>query len=265
MTSETILDEIVRWKRQEIAHLKHLRPLEEVVDDAASAPSLPDLATALRAPGVSLIAEVKQASPSRGVLRADVDPARLAATYAAHGASAVSVLTDRRYFQGKLGHLSAVKSALSRRQPPLPVLRKDFIVDPYQVYEARAAGADAILLIVAALQPGELDDLYRLTRNLGMSALVEVHDEDELDLALRIGPRIIGVNNRDLRTFEVSLDTTARLRPFVPDEVVLVSESGVHTRADVERLAAIGADAVLVGEALVRADDVGRKVQELVR
>jgi indole-3-glycerol phosphate synthase len=183
----------------------------------------------------------------------------LAREYEANGAAAISVLTDERYFQGSLDDLRAV-----RRSVDLPVLRKDFIVDPYQVYEARAAGADAVLLIVAALRGDELRALYGLVRELGLAALVEVHDEAELDRALRIRPRLIGVNNRNLHTFHVDLETTARLRSMVPAGVVLVAESGIHTRADVERLAAIGADAILVGESLVRARDVGSQVAQLL-
>lgn len=263
MASRTILDKIVRHKRSEVARLKQARSIETVCTEAMQAPPPRDLAAALRVPGVSLIAEIKRASPSKGLLCADLDPVRLATTYAANGAAAISVLTDEHFFQGKLAYLTDIKSSTSNLQPPIPVLRKDFILDPYQVYEARAAGADAILLILAALSDDEANALYRLTRTLGMAALVEVHDEAELARALEIGSRIVGVNNRDLRTFEVSLETTARLRPHIPADVVLVSESGVHTSEDVARLAAIGVNAMLVGEALVRAADVGGKVREL--
>jgi len=259
MPTETILAEITRHKRDEIAQSRRDRPLALLQEEVSLAPLPRDLAVALRAPGVSLIAEVKRASPSKGLLRADLDAAALARTYEESGASAVSVLTDRRFFGGGLDDLRAVRQSVT-----LPLLRKDFVLDPYQVYEARAAGADAVLLIVAALSDDSLDALYRLVRELGMTALVEVHGEAELQRALEIEPRVVGVNNRDLRTFEVSLETTARLRPLVPDDVVLVSESGVHTRADVERLAAIGADAMLVGESLVRAADVGHKIEQLL-
>jgi indole-3-glycerol phosphate synthase len=196
---------------------------------------------------------------SCGLLRQNFDAVALAREYEANGAVAISVLTDQHFFQGDLGHLRAV-----RRNVSLPVLRKDFILDPYQVYEARAAGADAVLLIAAVLSDNDLKALYQLLRELDMAAMIEIHNAAELERALRIGPRIVGVNNRDLRTFKVDLKTTARLRPLVPAEVVLVAESGVHTRDDVARLAAIGADAMLVGEALVRAQDVGCKVRELV-
>jgi indole-3-glycerol phosphate synthase len=263
---KTILDEIIDWKYELVACAKQTRPLEVVQHAASQAPPPRDLAAALRRPSeipargsVSLIAEVKRASPSKGLLRPDLDPASLACIYEANGAAAVSVLTDWRFFRGCLDDLRVV-----RQHVALPVLRKDFTIDPYQVYEARAAGADAILVIAAVLSDDDLDALHRLAGTLGMSALVEVHDEVELERAVAIGSRIVGVNNRDLHTFQVDLETTARLRARIPDHVVLVAESGVHTPADVARLADIGVDAMLVGEALVRADDVGAKVRELV-
>jgi indole-3-glycerol phosphate synthase len=259
MAIPTILGEIIRWKRSEIRRCKSSRPLEAVRTEAVQAPPPRDLVTALRTPGVSLIAEVKRASPSKGLLRADLDAEALASEYEANGAVAISVLTDERFFQGSLDDLRAVRQSVD-----LAVLRKDFILAPYQVYEARAAGADAVLLIVAALSDGELGALYQLTCELGMAALVEVHNEAELERALGIGPRIIGVNNRDLHTFDVDLETTAHLRPRLPADVVLVTESGIHTWADVARLAEIGTDAMLVGEALVRAKDVEGKIRELV-
>ena len=259
MASKTILDKIIRWKRGEIVRHKRTRPIEVVRAETTLASPPRDFAAALRVPGVSLIAEVKRASPSKGLLRHDFDAVALAREYEANGAAAISVLTDQHFFQGNLGHLQAV-----RQNAGLPVLRKDFILDPYQVYETRAAGADAVLLIVAVLGDGDLKALYRLVRELGMAALVEVHNVAELERALKIAPRVVGVNNRDLRTFKVDLETTAHLRPLVPTDVILVAESGVHTRDDVARLAAIGADAMLVGESLMRAKDVGRKVLELV-
>jgi len=260
MASKTILDEIIRWKRDEVARLKRARPVQAVHAEAETAPPPRDLIPALRAPGVCLIAEVKRASPSKGLLRPDLDAATLAHDYEANGAAAISVLTDEHFFRGSLDDLRTV-----RQNVGLPVLRKDFVIDPYQVHEARAAGADAVLLIVAALDDDDLATLHQLIRQLGMAALVEVHNKAELERALRIGPRLVGINNRNLRTFEVSLETTARLRPHVPTDVVLVAESGVHTRADVARLAAIGTDAMLVGEALVQAADVGRKIKQLTR
>jgi indole-3-glycerol phosphate synthase len=197
------------------------------------------------------------------VIRQDLDPVALARAYEASGAAAVSVLTDKHYFQGSLDDLRAVRESID-----LPVLRKDFVLDPYQVYQARAAGADAVLLIVAALKDGELQALLHLAETLGMAALVEVHNASELERALEVrsadGQPIIGVNNRDLRTFEVDLGTTERLRPQVPPELIFVAESGIHGRADVARLAVAGIDAILVGETLVRAPDVGAKVRELI-
>ncbi|MFC2031318.1 indole-3-glycerol phosphate synthase TrpC [Chloroflexota bacterium] len=255
----TILDEIICWKRSEIERCTAALPAHAVQVEAAQASDPRDFAAALSQSGVSLIAEVKKASPSKGLLRPHLDPVALAREYEACGASAVSVLTDEHFFQGSLDHLRAVRRSIN-----LPVLCKDFVLDPYQVYRARASGADAILLIVAALSDGDLRSLYQLVRELGMAALVEVHNAVQLEQALRIDPRIIGVNNRNLRTFEVNLETTARLRPLVADSVILVAESGIKTRADVEWLATIGADAILVGEVLVRAADVGYKVRELV-
>ena len=257
--SGTILDGILHWKRIEVDRAKRTRTIEDVRRGLAEAPAPRDLVAALRVPGVSLIAEIKRASPSKGLIRADLDAVTLAREYEISGAAAISVLTDRRFFQGDLDDLRTV-----RKHVGLPVLRKDFILDSYQVYEARAAGADALLLITAALGDDELLGLYQLTRALGMCALVEVHSEAELERALQVGPDIIGVNNRDLRTFRVDLETTARLRPLVPADVILVAESGVHTQDDVARLAEIGADAMLVGESLVRAPDTARKVRELL-
>ena len=255
----TILDEIIHWKWGEIERRRQARSLETVVTEASSS-SLPrDFEGALRVPGVSLIAEVKRASPSKGLIRPDFDPVALAREYEANGAVAISVLTDQHFFQGHLEHLRDVRQSVG-----LPVLRKDFILDPYQIYEARAAGADAVLLIVAALDDGDLTALHQLAGELGMTALVEVHGAAELERALAIGPRIVGVNNRDLRTFTVDLETTARLRTLVPADVLLVAESGIRTRTDVERLVSIGVDAMLVGESLLRANDIGRKIQELV-
>jgi indole-3-glycerol phosphate synthase len=265
MPGHTILDEIIRWKREEIARARSAVPLAALRARMASLSPPRDLAAALRSsrrPGagpVRLIAEIKRASPSKGFLRPDLDPVALAGAFEANGAAAISVLTDQRFFRGSLEDLRAVRQSVS-----LPVLRKDFVLDAYQVYEARAAGADAILLIVTALDDNDLQRFHDLACELGMSVLVEVHDGVELQRALAIGPSVVGVNNRDLRTFEVDLETTARLRPLVPANVILVAESGVHTRADVERLAALGVDAVLVGEALVRARDVGEKVREFI-
>jgi indole-3-glycerol phosphate synthase len=261
MSQSAILEQILRSKRDEVAHRQEACPIRAMQARAVSAAPARDLCAALRAPGVSLIAEVKRASPSKGLLCAkpSFDPAMLARTYQANGAAAISVLTDGPFFQGDLEHLSMVRDSVE-----LPVLCKDFVLDPYQVYEARAAGADALPLIIAALSDAMLESLYRLGGELGMDALIEVHDAAEMERALRIGPRVIGINNRNLATFQVDLETTARLRPLVPDGIVVVAESGVHSRADVLRLADMDVDAVLVGEALVTAADVGQKVRELV-
>jgi indole-3-glycerol phosphate synthase len=255
----TILDKIVDHKRLELVERRQARPIDALEAEARAASPARDAVAALQTRGVSLIAEIKRASPSKGLLHPDLDPTDLAHTYEDNGAAAISVLTDQRFFQGSLDDLRLVREAVN-----VPVLRKDFVFDPYQVYEARAAGADLVLLIVAILSDQELAALYRLVRDLHMSALIEVHDEGELARALAVGPCIVGINNRDLHTFTVDLGTTARLRPQVPDDVVLVSESGVHTPKDVERLAALGADAMLVGESLVKAQDVGAQVRELV-
>jgi indole-3-glycerol phosphate synthase len=258
-----ILDEIFAYKREEVAARQRVISLGQVRSDAEqTAPPL-DFIAGLHASDhrPALIAEVKRASPSRGVLVENFDPLGLAAIYQQNGASAISVLTDERYFQGHLDYLRSI----ARLTPRLPLLRKDFICDAYQVFEARAAGADCVLLIAAYLEAGELRDLHTLARELGMAALVEVHSREELETALTCSPRLVGINNRDLRDFTVRLETTLLLRPFVPDGVTLVSESGIHTSADAQRLADEGIDAVLVGEALVTAPDVAAKVRSLVQ
>ncbi len=265
----TVLDEIFAHKHTEVEQARSLHPLAEVRAAAAQAAPARDFTGALRrspAPGgtprPALIAEVKCASPSRGVMVTDFDPLALARIYTQNGASAISVLTDVRYFKGSLTYLEQI-AALPER-PPL--LRKDFLFDSYQVYEARAAGADAILLIASALEPARLADLHTLAHELGMAALVEVHSEEELEQALRAcQPGLVGINNRDLRDFTVNLETTLRLRPLAPTGVCLVAESGIRTPADVSRLAAAGIDAVLVGEALVSAADIAAKVRSLTQ
>jgi indole-3-glycerol phosphate synthase/phosphoribosylanthranilate isomerase len=258
----TILDDIFAYKRAELVERKQARPLADVQAEAERAVPPRDFVAALReSPSrPALIAEVKRASPSRGLLVKNFDPLRLARAYQWNGAAAISVLTDEHFFQGHLDDLRAIRGEVD-----LPLLRKDFVFDSYQLYEARGAGADAVLLIVAMLSDEELHALHRLARELGMTALVEVHDEVDLRRALALQPHLIGVNNRDLRTFQVDIETTARLRSFVPPDVVLVTESGIHTPANVERLARIGVDAMLVGESLVVAENTGVKVHELTR
>jgi indole-3-glycerol phosphate synthase len=261
------LFEIFEHKRAEIALCQQRRPLRELADAALSVPPPLDFAAALRrASRPALIAEVKAASPSRGELAGRdgrvFDPVALARTYAENGAAAISVLTDQKYFRGALAHLVAVRAAL----PGVPLLRKDFVCDPYQVYEARAAGADAILLIVAALDGAQLADLGALARELGMAALVEVHAAEELDTALALDAPLVGINNRNLHDFTVRLETALELAPRVPADRLLVAESGIFTAADVARLEfGRGVDAILVGEALVTAPDVPARVRQLSR
>jgi indole-3-glycerol phosphate synthase len=259
--TETVLDRIVAHKREELAAVRAETSLEELRASLDGAPALRDFAGAIRLPGISLIAEVKKASPSRGVMREDFDHVALAGQYAEAGATAISVLTDEEHFQGTLAHLAAIRETLPEG-PPL--LRKDFIFDAYQLYEARYYGADAVLLIVAILEQDLLVELLLETRTLGMHPLVEVHDEAETERALAAGATIIGVNNRDLRTFEMDLSTSERLRPMVPVERTVVAESAIFTREDVRRLEACGIDAVLIGEALVTAPDPGAKIRELL-
>jgi indole-3-glycerol phosphate synthase len=259
--TDSILKEIFEYKRLEIAHSKRMRPLEALVEQVRSAPPAFDFLGALKeARGCpALIAEVKQRSPSRGQLAQQFDPLNLARLYAQNGARAISVLTDERYFGGSLEILQAI-AALPNR-PPL--LRKDFISDVYQLFEAREAGADAILLIVAGLGEAEIQELYAQSLELGLTPLVEVHTLAELEAGLRLNPVLVGINNRDLKTFEVNLDTTLELQPHVPRDIMLVAESGIHTWQDVDRLAQAGVDAILVGEALVTAPDIAARVREL--
>jgi len=256
-----VLDEIVAHKRAEVAELKARRPMATVVAACRGLAPARDFEAALRpAPGarVRLIAEVKRASPSQGLFRGDLDPIAQASIYATAGAAAVSVLTDARYFHGSLDDLVRVRAAV-----PVPVLRKEFIVDEYQLWEAREAGADAVLLIVAALEDAALRDLLAAAKGAGLATLVEVHTAAELDRALRLNPPVIGVNNRDLQTLTTSLAPSLALLPQIPPGPIAVSESGLRTGADVAQVAAAGAHAVLVGETLLRADDVAAKVREL--
>ena len=256
----TILDEIVASKRREVEESKGREPLEALEERIASQPPALNLSGALLGDRVRLIAEVKKASPSRGLLAPDFDPVRLATTYVDNGAAAVSVLTDPR-FQGTLEDLAAVKAALA--PSGAPVLRKDFTFDPYQVYEARAHGADAILLIVSILSPADLKHLLALARRFWMQCLVEVHAPDELETALEASAEIIGINNRDLRTFHTSLSVTEELVPRVPRGKVVVSESGISQPDHMRALRRLGVHAALVGEAIVTAPDVGARVREL--
>ena len=255
----TVLDDIVAGVRADLADAEAVVPRARVEQLAAAAPAALDAEAVLRRPGLSLIAEVKRASPSKGALADIADPAALASAYEAAGASAVSVLTERRRFKGSLDDLDAVRKSVR-----IPVLRKDFMVEDYQLFEARAHGADLILLIVAALTQADLVRMQALARDLGMTALVEVHDEDETARAVDAGATVIGVNARNLKTLAVDPDTFGRLAPLIPDTCVRVAESGVTGPADAVRYAAQGAGAVLVGEALVRDGDPRRAAYDLV-
>jgi indole-3-glycerol phosphate synthase len=261
---QSVLDRILAHKRHEVVLQQTRVPPDALQQRAAQAPPPRDFAAALRtAPGVALIAEVKKASPSRGVLLESFDHRELAGTYIDHGAAALSVLTDEHFFQGSLSYLHDIRM---RPDGAVPLLRKDFLLDPYQLYEARAAGADAVLLIIAALDDAMLRSLLDLTHTLGMAALVEVHTAAELERALAAGARIVGVNNRDLHTFTTTLETTEHLAARLPGgeaRPLLVSESGIFRADDVARLSDCGVDAVLVGEALVTAPDLGAQVREL--
>jgi indole-3-glycerol phosphate synthase len=257
-----ILDEILAASREDLEQTRRQVPLDDVKEMARQAAPALDFAGAIRGDRIRIIAEVKKASPSRGTIAADFDPVSVARTYAENGAAAISVLTESRYFQGGLDVLDSVRSARGEKGPPL--LRKDFIFDPYQVYEARAHGADALLLIVAMLEVDRLRELMALIHAFGMACLVEAHDEADIAIAIAAGAKVIGINNRDLRTFKVDLSTTERLRPLIPADRIVVSESGIRTRDDLERLRGCGVDAVLIGEALMTAGDIAAKMRELL-
>ena len=256
----TILEQIVVEKRREIEQARRKLPERELRAALTDAPPTRNFFQALAGPGpIRLIAEVKKASPSAGVIRGDFDPVEIAQIYQSHGAACISVLTDERFFQGNLEYLRAVRAAVDR-----PVLRKDFIVDPYQLLEARTAGADAVLLIAECLDDCQLRRLFNETLELGMAPLVELYDPANLPRVLEAGATLLGVNNRNLHTFEVDLDHTLRLRREIPDNCLLVAESGIHTRADAQRLEAAGVDAMLVGESLMREADIGAAVDALL-
>jgi len=257
-----ILDKIVAVKRDEISAARRKRDLQSLRRDAETLGGQRDFVAALRAKiaagQAGVIAEVKKASPSKGVLRERFVPAEIAASYAEHGAACLSVLTDVQFFQGSAAFLEQARAACA-----LPVLRKDFMVDAYQVYEARAMGADCILLIAACLADGQMAELEAQARELGMAVLVEVHDGPELDRALRLKTPLVGINNRNLRTFEVALDATLGLLRHVPDDRLLVTESGILAKSDVKRMREAGVHAFLVGEAFMRAEDPGQALADL--
>lgn len=258
--ADDVLSRIVAQKRIEVAAAQAARPAAQLQPQLAAAPAVRDFVAALRAaPGIGLIAEVKKASPSAGIIRADFNPVHIARTYEASGAACLSVLTDEKFFQGHLDYLRAVRQAVS-----IPVLRKDFVIDPYQVLEARVAGADAILLIAECLDEATLNELYASIVSYGMTALIEIYEPSNLDRVLALHPPLVGVNNRDLRSFVTDLDQTLRIQPRVPAGTLLVSESGIRTRADVDRLKSHGVGAILVGETLIRSADIGAAVRELL-
>ena len=254
----TILDEILAHKTAEVARRARALPLAEIRSAAEAAPPPRGFAAALRDRRPGVIAEIKKASPSKGVIRPEFEPVGIARAYEAAGAAGLSVLTDERYFQGHDTYLAAARDATA-----LPALRKDFVVDAWQVFESRTLGADCILLIVAALDPGALAEFDALARELGMDVLVEVHDGAEVETALALAPTLLGINNRDLKTFETTLDTTLALLPTIPPEVTVVTESGIHTSGDVRRMRDAGVEAFLVGEAFMRAEDPGDALKKL--
>jgi len=254
----SILENIINDKKVEVEQKKRILPLSALEERIAQYKPL-DFTAALTGGGVSLIAEVKKASPSKGVLCEDFDPVRLALTYARNGAAAISVLTESNYFQGRLKYLVDIREKVN-----IPLLRKDFIFDEYQVYESAAYGADAMLLIASVLNPEQLGELLEISHNIGLFCMVEVHNEEELKTALLAGARIIGINNRDLHTFKVDTDTTRRLRMLIPQEYIVVSESGISGKDDMKKMRECRVNAVLVGEALVTAGDIPARMKELL-
>jgi len=259
----TILDEILAAKEKDLAQRKKQTSFALLENRARNAELPRSFLKALKARsqrGYAVIAELKKASPSRGIIRKDFDPVRLAEGYESAGAAAVSVLTEENFFHGRIKHLSSVRKAVK-----IPLLCKDFILDVYQVYEARAAGADAVLIIVAALSDSRLSGLYRTVALLGMTALLEVHDDKDLDRALRLKPELIGINNRDLKSLDVDIETTVSLLPRVPEGIVKVSESGFLEKGQLSKLSRMGVDAFLIGEALMSAPDPGEKLMEFLK
>ena len=255
-----ILNEIIANKKEELSETKRQVPFLDIKSKASHAEPTRGFGKSLTGPGdIRLIAEVKKASPSKGVIRDEFDPVTIAKIYEESGASSLSVLTESRFFQGNLAYLGLIRKAVK-----LPLLRKDFIIDEYQIHEARAAGADAILLIAACLEKQQIEDYLAIAHQLGLDVLVESHTYKELDKSLHAGATLVGINNRDLTTFTVSLQTTLDLLKDIPDDRIVVSESGIRTRDDVAKLHQAGVDAVLVGESLMREKDIGKKVKELL-
>jgi len=254
-----MLNRIIAEKREEVEQRKKDIPVSSLKERTAQRQAPLDFAHALSGGSTRLIAEVKRASPSLGLLCPNFDPVEIAKTYVQGGAAAISVLTEANYFQGSIEHLAAI-----REEVRLPLLRKDFIFDQYQIYESGAYGADALLLIVAILSQEQLEGLLSLSRRLGLSCLVEVHNEAEVERALLSGAKIIGINNRDLNTFKVDINTTRRLCSLIPEKRIVVSESGIRSRGDVEKLKGWGVNAVLVGETLVTAGDILTRMREII-
>jgi len=257
-----ILIKILQTKHQEIAERSKKKDIPALLDDIASAspvrPFVGSIQNSIANNKPAIIAEIKRASPSKGLIREDFDPVLIAQSYESGGASCISVLTDKQYFQGSEDYLMAARKACS-----LPVIRKDFIIDTYQVYEARAINADCILLIVSALSDKQMNELYSLARELNMDVLIEVHDAEELHRALQLKPTLIGINNRNLRTFETSLNTTIDLLNKIPDEHIIVTESGIHSKDNIRLMRDNNVNAFLVGEAFMRADNPGDELQSL--
>lgn len=257
-----ILDEILKHKCLEVQVAKQVLPIAELKARLSDADAIRPFTEALRrhgSGGTAIIAEVKKGSPSKGIIRPDFDPLDIARCYSSAGAACLSVLTDERFFHGRLEYLTAI-----RQEVELPLLRKEFIVDPYQIYEARVFGADAVLLIAAALDDVVLRDLADVARDLHMDVLLEVHDEDELERALQVSTPMLGINNRNLKTFHTDLAVTERLLPMIPADRLVVAESGIRTRQDICRLQKAGAGAFLIGESLVREDDIAGKLSLLL-
>ena len=254
-----ILDQIVAAKREEVARLKKATPLAQLQGGMGELPTTRNFRKAISNAPCAIIAEVKRSSPSKGRIRKDFDPLKIAAIYQVHGAQAVSILTDEQFFEGKGAYLAAIKKAID-----LPLLRKDFIIDPYQIYETRFLGGDALLLIAAILEQRQLSEYIQLAEQLGLAPLVEVHTKAELGKALAAGAEIIGINNRDLKTFSTDLNRTLELAPMIPKGTITVAESGISTRKDIELLMGAGINCFLIGEALMRANDIGRKLRELL-
>ena len=254
-----ILEQIVARRRERLEEAKRKFPLDQLLAELPTVIGGARFASALRGDAVNIIAEIKRRSPSKGVIRENFDPVNIALNYTANGAAAISCLTEEDFFDGSIDHLRRV-----REVAPLPLLRKDFIFDEYQIYEAAHAGADAVLLIAAMLDGPRLNDLLKVAYSLGLDALVEIHDREEMEMALCYDVRLLGINNRNLRTFVTMLDTSLRLAAELPKEITLVSESGIRTREDIERLRAAGFHAFLIGEELMRAEDEGKVLRELL-